>query len=232
MAGKREEATMSQSLTVRERREVAPFRAVELRYFGQLHLHQGAETGLEIEGDPDILAKVHTRVAGGTLILEIGETWLERLTSGVLLIAHRPLHYHVTSPDLERIAVSGTGKVDSNGLRSERLEISASGTADMRLAGIDCDELAATISGRGSFDLAGRADRLHVRVSGSGDIDAGELVAAEAEVRISGQGNATVRVGERLDVRVSGVGEVRYHGDPTVTQRISGAGSVKQLTPG
>jgi hypothetical protein len=223
---------MPEPLLVRERREVAAFRAVELRYFGQLHLHQGAETVLEIEGDPDVVAKVHTRVDGGTLILEIGETWLERLTSGVLLVAHRPLHYHVTTPDLDRIAVSGTGKVDAKGLRTERLEVSASGTADMRLAGVDCDEFSATISGRGSFELAGRADRLHLRVSGSGDIDAGELVAAEAEVRISGQGNATVRVREKLDVRVSGVGEVRYHGDPTVTQRISGAGSVQQLTPG
>jgi len=223
---------MPEPLTVRERREVAPFRAVELRYFGQLHLHQGPETSLEIEGDPDVLAKVHARVAGGAMVLEIGETWLERLTSGVLLVAHRPLHYHVTTPDLDRIAVSGTGKVDTMGLRTERLEVSVSGTADMRLAGVDCDELSAAISGRGSFELSGRADRLHLRVSGSGDIDAGELVAAEAEVRISGQGNATVRVREKLDVRVSGVGEVRYHGDPTVTQRISGAGSVQQLTPG
>jgi hypothetical protein len=223
---------MPEPLTVRERREVAPFRAVELRYFGQLHLHQGPETSLEIEGDPDVLAKVHARVAGGTMILEIGETWLERLTSGVLLVAHRPLHYHVTTPDLDRIAVSGTGKVDTMGLRTERLEVSVSGTADMRLAGVDCDELSAAISGRGSFELSGRADRLHLRVSGSGDIDAGELLSAEAEVRISGQGNATVRVREKLDVRVSGVGEVRYHGDPTVTQRISGAGSVQQLTPG
>ncbi len=223
---------MPESLTVRERREVQPFRAVELRYLGQLHLHQGPETSLEIEGDPDVLAKVHARVTGGTLVLEIGATWLERLTSGVLLVAHRPLHYHVTTPDLDRIAVSGTGKVDTMGLRTERLEVSVSGTADMRLAGVDCDEFTATISGRGSFELSGRADRLHLRVSGSGDIDAGELTAADAEVRISGQGNATVRVREKLDVRVSGVGEVRYHGDPTVTQRISGAGSVQQLTPG
>jgi len=223
---------MPEPLTVRERRDVEAFRAVELRYFGQLHLYQGPETSLEIEGDPDVLAKVHARVTGGALVLEIGETWLERLTSGVLLVAHRPLHYHVTTPDLDRVAVSGTGKVDAQGLRTERLELSASGTADMRLAEVDCDDLTATISGRGSFDLSGRADRLHVRVSGSGDIDAGELVAAEAEVRISGQGNATVRVREKLDVRVSGVGEVRYHGTPTVTQRISGAGSVEQLTPG
>jgi len=223
---------MPDTLTVRERREVAPFHAVELRYFGQLHLQQGPETVVEIEGDPDVLAKVHARVAGDTLVLEVGESWLERLTSGVLLVAHRPLHYHVTTPELDRVAVSGTGKVDADGLRSDRLEVTVSGTADIALAGIDCEELAATISGRGSFELAGRAERTRLRVSGSGDVDAAALACGEAEVRISGQGNAVLRVRDRLDVRVSGVGQVRYHGDPTVTQRISGAGSVTQASPG
>lgn len=232
MASEREEATVPDTLTVRETRDVAPFRAVELRYFGQLHLRQGPETSVEIEGDPDVLAKVRTRVTGDTLVLEIGETWLDRLTSGVLLVAHRPLHYHVVTPDLERIAVSGTGKVDADGVRADRLDVVVSGTGDVALSGVACDELAATISGRGAFELSGRADRLQIRVSGSGDVDAGELAAAEAEVRISGQGNATVRVRERLDVRLSGVGQVRYHGDPTVTQRISGAGSVTQASPG
>jgi len=223
---------MPDTLTVRERREVASFRAVELRYFGQLHLHQGPATGVEIEGDPDVLAKVHARVAGDTLVLEIGETWLERLTSGVLLVAHRPLHYHVSAPELERIAVSGTGKVEADGLRADRLEVTVSGTADVHLGGIACDELVTTISGRGSFELGGRAERLQLRVSGSGDVDAAELACHEADVRISGQGNATLRVSDRLDVRLSGVGQVAYHGDPTVTQRISGAGSVSQASPG
>jgi hypothetical protein len=232
MGEKREEMPMPETMTVRERREVAPFRAVELRYFGHLHLVQGAAWGVEIEGDPEVMARVHARVAADTLVLEIGETWLERLTSGVLLVANRPLHYHVTTPDLDRVAVSGTGKVSADGVRTTRLEVAASGTADMHLAGLDCDELAATISGRGSFELGGRTERLFVRVSGSGDVDAAELACHEAEVRISGQGNATLRVRDRLDVRLSGVGQVRFHGDPTVTQRISGAGSVQKASSG
>ncbi|MDA0700672.1 MAG: DUF2807 domain-containing protein [bacterium] len=223
---------MPDTLTVRERREVASFRAVELRYFGHLHLVQGPETGVEIEGDPDVLAKVHARVAGDTLVLEIGETWLERLTSGILLVANRPLHYHVTAPEIDRVAVSGTGEVSGDALRADRLELTVSGTADPNLTGIACDELAVAISGRGSFELGGRAERLHLRVSGSGDVDAGELACHGAEVRISGQGNATPRVSDKLDVRISGLGEVRYHGDPTVTQRISGVGGVSQLSAG
>lgn len=220
---------MPDSLSVRETRHAPPFRSVELRYFGQLHLKQGPETRVEIEGDPEVMAKVHTRVDGETLVLEIGESWLERLTSGVLLVAHRPLHYFVTTPDVQRVAVSGTGRVDADGIQAERLEVAISGTADIKLLGIRCDELQANISGRGAFQLAGRCERLQLGVSGSGDVDAGELAAQTASVRISGQGNATLRVSERLDVRLSGVGQVRFHGEPLLTQRITGAGSIEPI---
>lgn len=223
---------MPETMTVTERREVEAFRAVELRYFGHLHLTQGSEASVEVEGDPDVVAKVHVRVHEGTLVLEIGENWLERLTSGVLLVAHRPLHYRVTVPELDRIAVSGTGRVDADGLVTGDLDVVASGTADMDLAGIEALALRAQISGRGSFTLAGKAERVTLRVSGSGDIEAGDLASQEAEVRISGQGNATVRVVKRLDVRISGLGHVRYHGDPTVTQTISGSGTVTQIDAG
>ena len=223
---------MPESLTVRETRHVAPFRAIELRYFGHLHLTQGPETRVEIEGDPEVMAKVRTRIEGETLLLEIGESWLERLTSGVLLVAHRPLCYHVTSPDVQRVAVSGTGRVQADGIRAERLEVAISGTADIKLTGIRCDELQATISGRGAFELAGSCEHLQLGVSGSGDVDGGELATQTATVRISGQGNATLRVSNRLDVRLSGVGQVRFHGEPHVTQRITGAGSIEPIAPG
>ena len=223
---------MTNPMTVRERREVDAFRSIDLRYFGHLHLTQGADASVEVEGDPDVVAKVHARVAGDVLILEIGESWLDRLTSGVLLIAHRPLHYHVTVPELDRVAVTGTGKVEAAGLVASDLEITASGAADVSISELEAHALKAQISGRGSFRLAGKADAFELRISGSGEVEAANLACASAEIRISGQGTTTVRVAKRLDVRISGLGTVRYHGDPTVTQTISGSGTVTQVDAG
>ena len=223
---------MPDTMTVRERREVGAFRAVELRYFGHLHLSQGAEPGVEVEGDPDVVAKVQARVAGDALILEIGESWLDRLTSGVLLIAHRPLHYHVTVRELDRVAVTGTGKVEAAGLVTSNLEVAASGAADVSISDLEAHALKAQISGRGSFRLAGKAEAFELRISGSGEVEAGDLACESVEVRISGQGTTTVRATKRLDVKISGLGTVRYHGDPTVTQTISGSGTVTQVDAG
>lgn len=223
---------MPDTMTVRERREVAAFRTVELRYFGHLHLSQGSVPSVEVEGDPDVVAKVHARVAGDALILEIGESWLDRLTSGVLLIANRPLHYHVTVPELDRVAVTGTGKVEATGLVVRDLVVAASGAADVSISELEAHALKAQISGRGSFRLAGKADAFELRISGSGEVEAADLACDSVDVRISGQGTTTVRVAKRLDVRISGLGTVRYHGDPTVTQSISGSGNVTQVDAG
>ena len=219
---------MPDTLTVRERREVAAFHTVELRYFGQVVLHHGETCALEIEGDPDVVPKVHAEVRDDTLILEVGESWLERLTSGLLLVANRPLRYHVTLPQLRGVTVAGSGEVDGGDWHGEQLRLRISGQAELRLDALRYETIDAVVSGRGELHLAGEADRAGLSISGSAEIAAPELALRHAEVKIAGQGDVEVRVSERLDVRIAGFGHVRYHGDPSIKQVISGAGTVER----
>lgn len=219
---------MSDTLTMRETRDVDAFRTVELRYFGQVELRHGERCALEIEGDPDVVPKVHASVHDGTLVLEVGENWLDRLTSGLLLVANRPLRYTVTLPELAGVSIAGSGEVDGSDWRGETLRVRVSGQAEVRLDGLAYDAIDAVVSGRGELALAGDADRATVQISGSADVRAPELALRHAEVKIAGQGNVDLRVSERLDVRIAGLGTVRYHGDPTVKQVISGSGTVEQ----
>ena len=219
---------MTDTLTVRERREVGTFSAIELRYFGQVVLHHGDHCALEIEGDPDVVPKVRGEVRDDTLILEVGDNWLERLTSGLLLVANRPLRFHVTLPRLESLAVAGSGDIAGEGWSGEHLRLRVSGQAEMRLEALSYQAFDVVISGRGEVRLAGDGDEARVTISGSADVVAPALNVRQAEVKIAGQGNVEMSVRERLDVRIAGFGTVRYHGDPTVKQVISGAGSVLQ----
>jgi len=220
---------MSDTFTVRERREVAPFTAVELRYFGQVVLHHGEPCSLEIEGDPDVVPKVRGEVRDEVLVLEVGDTWLERLTSGLLLVANRPLRFHVTLPRLTGVTVTGSGEVDGEGWTGEDLHVRISGQGEVRLPRLEYQTLEATVSGRGELRLSGTGQQAKVSISGSADVVAPELDVGTAEVRIAGQGNVELHVRERLEVRIAGFGAVRYHGDPKVKQTISGAGSVEQV---
>jgi hypothetical protein len=124
---------MSDTLTVREGREVGSFSSVELRYFGQVLLHRAEACALHIEGDPDVVPKVRADVRDDVLVLEVGENWFERLTSGLLLVANRPLRFHVSMPRLEAVTVAGSGEVDGEGWSGEQLRLRVSGQAELRL---------------------------------------------------------------------------------------------------
>jgi hypothetical protein len=208
---------------------VATFDAVELRYFGQVRLQRGERCALEIEGDPDVVPKVRAEVRDGSLVLEIGENWLDRLTSGLLLVANWPLVYHVTLPTLTSVAVSGTGDVSGDGWAGSPLKVRVSGQAEVALADIDVASLDVVVSGRGRVRLSGRSAAARFTISGSADVETADLATVTTEVKIAGQGNVDIRVSERLDVRIAGFGRVRYSGDPKVKQVISGAGSVEQV---
>jgi hypothetical protein len=72
-------------------------------------------------------------------------------------------------------------------------------------------------------------DEQVVTVSGPGAYRAHDLQSAQARVRVSGDGSATVRVSQRLDVEVSGDGSLRYVGSPTVEETVTGSGSVERI---
>ena len=214
-----------------ERREfeVRGYDAVELRWFGDLIVTQGEGEGLVAEGDPELLEKLSARVEGGTLILEIGQDWLERLVEGLRFIGRRPLTYRVGVETLRRIAVSGRGSIQSERLRADELTLGVSGQGNVRIHDLQAHAVRVRISGRGEVELQGSVDEERIDIAGSGEVELPGLTAKRAEVRISGHGEAELRVSEALDVSISGYGRVSYHGDPKLTQSIAGAGNVRRL---
>ena len=64
------------------------------------------------------------------------------------------------------------------------------------------------------------------RVKRTKDIDGKDLRSQNADIHISGAGNATVWVEEELDANISGAGSVDYFGKPEVSKNVSGVGSV------
>ena len=91
------------------------------------------------------------------------------------------------------------------------------------------DDLRATASGSGNYDLKGKVKSQTITISGVGNYTAGDLESSQAEVTVSGSGNVTLWVSEKLDIRVAGFGNVNYYGQPSVAQSITGGGGVKSL---
>jgi hypothetical protein len=208
--------------------EIGPVHAVTLQVYGELVLRQGPEPSLRISGDPELVAKASAETRGDTLELTLGRDWVERVASGFAMLGNRPLRYELTLPALRRLEVAGRGRLDLDGLEVGALTVKVSGLADGALRGLALEALDVEIAGRAELDVAGRAERLKVRISGSAELDAFELACQEADVRISGHGEAEVAVARSLHARIAGYGHVTYVGDPTVDQAVSGGGSVRR----
>lgn len=105
------------------------------------------------------------------------------------------------------------------------LEVSGSGKAEAR--GVSAERLDIRISGSGDIAAQGTASDLQLGISGSGGFRGEELKTQRTTARISGSGRAVIAVNQTLDATVSGSGSIEYTGAPQVSEHISGSGSVR-----
>lgn len=183
-----------------ETRPPEAFTAVEAA--GSIELALSAGEGppkLELRGDANLLPHVRTRFEGGVL----------KVDSDQELSPNHPLVVTAHTSKLERVALSGAGKVQVLGLQGPKFALNLSGAAHARLAG---DVSSTTLD-----------------ISGAGKIDASELVATDVEVEVSGAGKASVHATGKLKVDISGAGKVSYSGKPKIIEKdISGVGVLQE----
>ncbi len=183
-----------------EERSVAPFTAIDISGLGKVEVKQGDVERLLVETDDNLQAIIRSEVRGDTLYLGFKPN----------VSAHTAtrLVYTITVRDLEQITLSGDATINAHDLRG--------------------DELAVVNSGLGSITVDGAVEEQRVTLSGTGTYDASSLASERADITITGQGEAIVRVRERLDANLAGRGGIEYIGDPQVHKTISGLGEIRQ----
>ena len=94
----------------------------------------------------------------------------------------------------------------------------------MVLGQLTAENLTVSVSGLGDVDIAGEVLSAKIEIPGGGSIQAPDLKIGTADVNISGLGDATLWVTDRLTGNISGGGSVSYYGDPQVDTNVSGLG--------
>ena len=194
--------------------------------FADVTLVQGASEAVRIEAGSKQLASVRAQVSDGTLTISNGaaRSWW----TGFFGLGGRGAKITVTFRDLDAVTAAGAVKIRAEGVKVDRLKVSASGATSLRIGKLDAKELSLTGSGAMRAELAGRVGEQRVSISGAGDYRAAELASDDARVSVSGAGRVLVQVEKTLKIGLSGAGSVEYIGDPKVTQSISGAGRVRR----
>ena len=153
-----------------------------------------AVAGNRRRADPaNRLRVAHHRSGGGHATLLTSD-----VSGGVLTLATkpsasinptRPITYRVTMKDLSGLSVSGSATVTAG-----QAKTTACWSKSVESVIITVD---------------GTSDAQEVRISGSGDYRGSKLTSRTATVQITGSGNASIMVSDRLDVQVSGSGTLR-----------------------
>jgi hypothetical protein len=173
---------------------------------------------VEMSGPGDLIIE---QTGTESLTIEADEDLLPRLTSdvadgmlrlgGARGITSTPVSYRLTVKDLEGPEVSGSGHV--------------------RATQLTTPHLISRISGSGTITVSGQAGDQAVELSGSSNYRGDDLASTRARVRVSGDGDAPVRVSEVLDVQITGSGSVTDSGEPQVNQHVTGSGQVIRESP-
>jgi len=229
---------------ITESRTVTGFSKIRLYGVGYVRVQQSGTESVEVRAPRGVMSRVETTVREGTLRLGLKR-------SGFLFFGFRRIpriEFTVQAKEVQGLAVSGAGRLESGPLRAENLELAISGVGKIETQSIDTEALriavggcgqvtsrdvdagTASISGSGAAKVALdklAVDELKLLISGSGKVQACGH-AESVEGTISGAGSLRLDDLEtsRFRARISGIGSIRAWVRDKLDATISGSGSV------
>ena len=169
-----------------------------------VYITVGPKQSVVVHGEPQDVAKVTTRLRDGVLVISqkssFGIGWQH---------SDKNLRVTITTPTLNRIAVSGSSDIHATGINTKNIHIAVAGSGDVT--------------------ASGKTDSAEISVAGSGDVKAADLHAANASVSIAGSGDVAAYANKSVTVSVAGSGDVTITGNPPVgarTSKVLGSGDV------
>lgn len=177
----------------------------------------GTSYSVEVSAESNLLPYIETDVVGNTLKIS---------TRGVhSLRSHHSIEVFITTPVLNGLSLSGSGRIKTGSFVSDDFKIAISGSGDIDTE-ISTDKIKANVSGSGIIYLEGDATDSEFVISGSGKIKSYDFPHRKCQAVISGSGDMFINASQAIDARISGSGRVFYINHPVIHTSISGSGAV------
>lgn len=184
---------------VTEELVIGDFKGLKLRGTSKVFLTQGSPLQVTVTGQPNIIDNIETDIQNEVWEIEFEDCIRD----------YTRLTFHITMPEIEHLKVSGSGDIiGENDFEVDILDLNIDGSGSINVNVVDATLVDADISGSGKIWLAGFSNKLDGKISGSGDLKAFDLETNNAQIKITGSGDAEVRVNDELDVEITGSGDV------------------------
>lgn len=209
-----------------ELRSIVNFTGVTNTGSFDVYVSEADTFGVEVVAQENLLPVIETYVSGGNLIVETKNNTCYKSSS--------PVEVYVSLPELDRLRLTGSGKVFADVAASPEVEITNSGSGLMEIDTVYAESYVVSNSGSGYIAIEGSfTDEADLVQSGSGTIAGGFFFGtADLGVRHSSSGQvfATVLDGTFVDVILSGSGKVELAGDAVLAEyTLNSSGRVDAL---
>lgn len=181
-----------------------------------LYITQGTTESLTIKGNSDVIKDVEVEQNGNSVTIRYKEgiNWSR-------LFKNQQIKVYVNYKSLKSLASSGGSDVyTENTLKTDRLNVRASGGSDVKLT-LAVKDLTLSISGGSDADLKGSGENMQLTASGGSDIDAFGFIVNNAKVNVSGGSDANIYVNKALEAGASGGSDVNYKGNASLKKTTS-----------
>jgi hypothetical protein len=184
---------------VTEQRDLGSFERIESNIGADITVIIGAKQNVDLTYDDNLVEYVTTKIRGKKLVIESSRSFSSSKDCQIKIVV----------PQLEEIALGGSGNVEVVGLDGDRFSVEIDGSADVV--------------------ANGAVGELVIEVNGSGNVDTRDLVAGEATVEINGSGDVNVMARDYLTATVNGSGNINYSGNPSqVVRSVEGSGRIRR----
>jgi hypothetical protein len=205
---------------ITEKRSVKKAERIKLSGSMNVVLTKG-QTAVKVEADENLLQYI---------LVEEEDGWLTISTrKGIAFTEKNPIVVFIATPTIKQVSVAGSGDVTSDVKyeREDEIKFSVSGSGDISVP-VHAPMITVNITGSGNIKPRGETRDLKLSITGSGNFGGGELKAENADVNITGSGDARVFADVRLKANIVGSGDITYQGNPTIEKRIVGSGSISK----
>ena len=207
---------------ISQNRAITGFNSVDVSSAIELFVTQDSAYAVKVETDNNLQSFVEVYKEGDVLnVHQQNNTSLEPTGGSVKVYVSAPLFKEMQASGA--CTIKGMNKITS----SESLNVSLSGASNV-IMDVSAPNVVLDLSGASHVDLRGQTKDLSIEGSGSSNIDAFNLLSENANISLSGAGNADVHASVKLEAHASGAANINYKGNPTVNSNTSGAGSVKK----
>ena len=163
----------------------------------------GPSWSVRATGPAEALAEMRVRVEGDKLIIDNRQPYREGRSE-----LQRQVHFAITLPRLDEVALGGSGKMTVDQVDGARLGVAVGGSGSLSIGRLAVDSAAVSIGGSGSVTTTGTARALTVNIGGSGSFDAPGLRAQGATISTAGSGSVRTSVDGHATVSTVGSGRI------------------------